>query len=84
MDCDLAVPRPLPAMPLRNTLRPEFGILIFLQFLLQNFRPSRENAVVTGGGNGRKPPPIPKSLATFSPQSGFIPSLNIVILTLPT
>ena len=37
-------------LPLRNTLRPEFGIFIFGQFFSAKLRLGRISAVVTGGG----------------------------------
>ena len=37
-------------LPLRNTLRPEFGIFIFCQFFSAKLRLGRISAVVTGGG----------------------------------
>ena len=40
----------LPMLPLRNTLRPEFGIFSFCQFFSAKLRLRRISAVVTGGG----------------------------------
>ena len=40
----------MPALPLRNTLRPEFGIFIFVIFSAK-LRLGRVKAVVTGGGS---------------------------------
>ena len=37
-------------LPLKNTLRPEFGIFIFCQFFSAKLRLGRISAVVTGGG----------------------------------
>ena len=37
-------------LPLRNTLRPEFGIFIFCQFFSAKLRLGRISAVVTGRG----------------------------------
>ena len=37
-------------LPLRNTLRPEFGIFIFCQFFSAKLRLGRISAVVIGGG----------------------------------
>ena len=37
-------------LPLRNTLRPEFGIFIFLSVFSAKLRLGRISAVVTGGG----------------------------------
>ena len=37
-------------LPLRNTLRPEFGISFFVSFFSAKLRLGRISAVVTGGG----------------------------------
>ena len=37
-------------LPIRNTLRPEFGIFIFLSVFSAKLRLGRISAVVTGGG----------------------------------
>ena len=40
----------MPMLPLRNTLRSEFGIFIFCQYFSAKLRLGRISEVVTGGG----------------------------------